>query len=104
MKLLQFNFSDHKIDNFLKKQAKFELCVRDTCKNTLYKWYFITLLNRLKIILFKAYKNVRSMRRKVWSFRLGPWHSPLYFLEHRQINWVLTLIISHTWENSWHNH
>lgn len=37
MRLLQFNFSDHKIDNFLKKQAKFELCVRDTCKNTLYK-------------------------------------------------------------------
>lgn len=39
MRLLQFNFSDHEIDNFLKKQAKFELCVRDTCtcKNTHYK-------------------------------------------------------------------
>lgn len=37
MRLSQFNFSDHKIDNYLKKQAKFELCVRDTCKNTLYK-------------------------------------------------------------------
>lgn len=37
MKLLLFNFSDHKINNYLKKQAKFELCAKK-----------ITCLNRLK--------------------------------------------------------
>lgn len=70
MRLLQFNFSDHEIDNFLKKQAKFELCVRDTCKNTHYKC-FITLLNRLKIILFKAYKKCTQHAQESVVFQIG---------------------------------